>query len=287
MAMSLPFSHRLGAGKMKTLKDFLRSRAVDGRLPWAAQLEAAKAFDLTAREVEASALNLNLLPRRYQRNQQTISTGQQLRLFQSNVAIIGCGGLGGYVLEILARLGIGTLKVVDPDVFEEHNLNRQVVCTFSNLGLPKVEAAVKRGEGINPAVRIFPVQKRLDRSSGREILRDMDVVVDGLDNVPARMDLAELCQQLSLPLVHGSIGGWYGQIATQAPGDDTVQKIYGSLKSQQGIEQILGNPPFTPAAVAALQAAEVCKILLKQGTLLRNRILFINLLDMEMVKNEI
>jgi len=272
---------------MKELKDFLRSRAVEGLLPWAAELEAAGAFDLTLREVESSAMNLGLLPLRYSRNRQTISTGQQLRLFQSSVAIIGCGGLGGYVLEILTRLGIGTLKVVDPDCFEEHNLNRQFLCTFSSLGLPKVDAAVKRGAEINPAVEILPVQKKLDRSNGRDILLGVDVVVDGLDNVPSRMALAALCRELSYPLIHGSIGGWYGQVATQGPGEDTVQKMYASLDREGGIEKVLGSPPFTPAVVAALQAAEVCKILLQEGTLLSNRILFVDLFDMEMVKNEL
>lgn len=272
---------------MSGLSDFLRNRAVGGLLPWAVQREAASAFDLTEREVEAAALNLLLLPLRYQRNQKTISTAQQLELFQSKVAVIGCGGLGGMVLEILARLGVGTLKVVDPDVFEEHNLNRQLLCTLSTSGLPKVEAAARRVEQINPVVRLLPVQKKLDRANGSEILRDMDVVVDGLDNLSSRLDLADLCKELSLPLVHGSIGGWYGQLSTQKPGDDTVQKMYRSGGRERGIEEAFGNPSFTPAAVAALQAAEVCKILLKQGNILANRLLFIDLLEMEMIKYEI
>ncbi len=272
---------------MQDLNAYLQRRSVDGLVPWSVQLEAAGEFDLTVREVEASALHLNLLPCRYRRNQQTISTGQQLRLFQSRVAIIGCGGLGGQVLELLARLGVGTLKVVDPDAFEEHNLNRQVLCTLSNLGTPKVEAAAKRAAQINPAVRLISLQKKLDQANGREILGDLDAVVDGLDNVPSRKILADLCDELSLPLVHGSIAGWYGQLTTQGPGESTVRKIYASLKGEQGVEQTLGTPAFTPAVVAALQAAEVCKILLQQGTLLRNRFLFVNLLDMEMTQNEI
>jgi molybdopterin/thiamine biosynthesis adenylyltransferase len=272
---------------MASLEDFLRSRAAGGLLHWAVQGEAARAFDLTVREVEVTALNLSILPLRYQRNQKTISTAQQLELMLSKVAIVGCGGLGGQEVEILARLGVGTLKVVDPDVFDEHNLNRQLLCTFATLGLPKVETAARRVAQINPVVRLIPVQKALDRTNGYEILRDIDAVVDGLDNLPSRLDLANLCKELSLPLVHGSIGGWYGQLSTQNPGDDTVQKLYGSNGRELGIEQTLGNPPFTPAAVAALQAAEVCKILLKQGNLLAKRLLFIDLLEMEMVKNEI
>ncbi len=272
---------------MRDLNAFLRRRAVEGLLPWSVQCEAAGAFDLTVREVEVSALELNLLPCRYQRNRRTISTAQQLRLFQSRVAILGCGGLGGQVMEVLARLGVGTLKVVDPDVFEEHNLNRQVLCTLSNLGTPKAEAAAKRAAQINPAVRLLPVQEKLDRANGREILGDLDAVVDGLDNVPSRLDLADLCRDLSLSLVHGSIAGWYGQVSTQGLDDETVRKIYGSLKGEQGIEETLGNPAFTPAVIAAFQAAEVCKILLNQGTLLRNRILFVNLLEMEIITHEL
>jgi molybdopterin-synthase adenylyltransferase len=272
---------------MAELKDFLLSQASGDLLPWEGQMKAADAFSLTIAEIEEAALNFNLLPARYQRNRQTISIAQQLRLLKSKVAVIGCGGLGGYVLEIMARLGVGTIKAIDPDVFVEHNLNRQLFCTFSTLGHPKAEVAKRRVKEINPAVRCMAIQKMLNRSNGAELLGDMDVAVDALDNRTSRIDLAEICKELAIPLVHGAIGGWYGQMTTQKPGTDTIKKIYGGFEGDQGIEQALGNPSFTPAALAALQAAEVSKILLQEGAILYNRMLFINLLDMEMDINEI
>jgi molybdopterin/thiamine biosynthesis adenylyltransferase len=83
-------------------------------------------------------------------------------------------------------------------------------------------------------------------------------------------------------LVHGAIAGWYGHVATQFPGDDTLQSIYSSWKSGKGVEQTLGNPSFTPALVASLEVAEVCKLLVGQGTPLRGRQLMIDLYSMEL-----
>ncbi len=107
------------------------------------------------------------------------------------------------------------------------------------------------------------------------------VAVDALDSIPCRLELAEACTELNMPLVHGAIGGWYGHVATQLPGDDTVRNIYRNWVAGKGIEQQLGNPSFTPALVASLQVAEVCKILVGKGELLRRRELSIDLLEME------
>jgi len=221
------------------------------------------------------------LPARYQRNRRTISTPQQLGLFRSRVTVIGCGGLGGYVLEELARLGVGTIVAVDPDVFEEHNLNRQLLATPATLGLPKVVAATARIAEINPAVTVFPYRLAYDHTNGEELLLGSNVAVDALDSIQTRLALAESCADLGIPLVHGAIGGWYGQVTTQFPGDDTLQQIYRHWVDGKGVEQHLGNPAFTPAVVASLQVAEVCKVLLGEGEPLRRRKLIINLLDME------
>src|SRR6185369_3162533 len=108
--------------------------------------------------VEEVALDRGILPARYQRNRKAISVQDQLTLFRSRVAVIGCGGLGGYVVEELARLGVGTIVVIDPDVFEEHNLNRQLFSSPANLDTAKVEAAAKRIGEVNPAVNLVPIQ---------------------------------------------------------------------------------------------------------------------------------
>lgn len=266
---------------MKALLEFLNVHSKEGLLPWSALVEAKERFGLPFAKVEEAALVNGILPARYQRNRQTISVSQQLTLFQSKVAVIGCGGLGGYVIEELSRLGVGTIIAIDPDVFEEHNLNRQILSTPATLGWAKVEAAAARVAEINPAVTVVQVQAAYTPENGNELLLDARVVVDALDSIPIRLALAETCRTLGVPLVHGAIGGWYGQVTTQYPGDDTIQKLYSRWVEGKGVEQQLGNPSFTPALVASIETAEVCKILLSAGKTLRNRKISINLLDME------
>lgn len=260
---------------------FLEEWSRDGMLPWAAHCAAVKHFGLSHAAVERLALQNGLFPARYQRNRMMIDVHEQLRLFSSRVAVIGCGGLGGYVIEELARLGVGHLVAVDPDVFEEHNLNRQILATPNNLGLAKVEAARQRVEQINPAVTVTAVQDAFGLANGRELLSGVEVAVDALDSISYRLELAEVTGAVGIPMVHGAIGGWYGHVATQFPGEETVQGIYRHWVAGKGIEQQLGNPAFTPAVIASIEAAEVCKILLGKGELLRNRKLSIDLLEME------
>jgi molybdopterin/thiamine biosynthesis adenylyltransferase len=266
---------------MDTLPIFIRDHT-DGQLfPWDRQVEAADRFGVTMAQVEVVALERGILPARYQRNRKAISVSDQKTLFRSSVAVIGCGGLGGYVIEELARLGVGRLVVIDPDVFEEHNLNRQLLSSPANLGRPKVEAAVRRVSDINPAVTVIPHKLAFSSSNGSELLNSCSLAVDALDDIAVRLQLAECCSQLGIPLVHGAIAGWYGHVTTQFPGDDTLQTIYSSWKTGKGVEQSLGNPSFTPALIASLQVAEACKLLLGQGTPLRGRQLIVDLLSME------
>ena len=221
------------------------------------------------------------MPGRYQRNKSIISPADQLRLFRSSVAVIGCGGLGGYIVEEMARLGIGKIVVADPDTFEEHNLNRQLFSTLQALGTPKVEAAAQRVRDINPAVMVVPGREAFSKINAGVILKDIDVAIDALDNISSRIDLAETSNALSIPMVYGTVGGWYGQVATQMPGSRNVCDILKSYPEGGGIEKITGIPSFGPAVIAGIEAAETCKILLDRGSLLQNRMLFINLLDME------
>ena len=267
---------------MDTLPIFVRDHAEGHLLAWHREVEAAERFNVTLAQVEEVALERNILPSRYQRNRKALSVSDQLTLLRSSVAVIGCGGLGGYVIEELARLGVGRLVVIDPDVFEEHNLNRQLLCSPANLGTAKVDAAVRRVADINPAVSVTPERVAFSRKNGPELLAGSSVAVDALDNIPVRLELAETCARSGIPLVHGAIAGWYGHVATLMPGDTTLREIYASHGGERGIEQQLGNPSFTPAVVASLEVAETCKLLLGMGTPLRGRKLMIDLLAMEM-----
>lgn len=260
---------------------FLKERISCDVLPWSAQDCAAVRFNLSHAAVERIALSHGIMPARYQRNRKMMSVADQAKIFSSRVAVIGCGGLGGFVIEELARLGVGQLVAVDPDIFEEHNLNRQLLSSPANLGKPKVDAAVARVQEINPAVTVCSHHLPYTPENGHQLLAGCAVVVDALDSIAVRLQLAQSCAELNLPMVYGAIGGWYGQVATQLPGDSTVQRIYRNWTEGKGIEKELGNPSFTPAVVASLEVAEVCKILLGKGELLRKRKLSIDLLEME------
>lgn len=266
---------------MRNALTFLNEQTRDGLLPWSAQDAAAKRFGLSHGAVESLALQNGIFPARYQRNRNMINIEEQLRLFESRVAVIGCGGLGGYVLEELARLGVGQIVAIDPDIFEEHNLNRQILSSPSTLGQPKVTVAAERLAQVNPAVTVTPIKDYFCLANGFELLVGANVAVDALDSIPYRLEMAEVCTLAGIPMVHGAIGGWYGHVATQFPGETTVQNIYRHWVAGKGIEQQLGNPSFTPAVVASLEVAEVCKILLGKGEPLRNRKLSIDLLEME------
>ncbi len=267
---------------MADLKGFLKAAAEGDLLPWKAQVDAAEQFGLSLTEIEEASLEMELMPARYQRNRKMISTAQQLILLRSHVAVIGCGGLGGYVVEQLARLGVGRITAIDPDVFEEHNLNRQILSSPRLLGYSKAKAALERVREINPAVTLVPRAVAFGEANGEELVEGADVVVDAVDNVPTRMALSEVCGRLDIPLVHGAIAGWYGHVSTQFAGDKTLDVLYGRANKGPGVEKHLGNPSFTPGVAASFEVAEVCKILLGEGDLLRNRKLHLDLLAMEM-----
>jgi molybdopterin-synthase adenylyltransferase len=266
---------------MESLKEYLLARAEKGLIHLSVQAWAVKSFGLTFPAVEEAILELNLLPARYQRNQRSLSSRQQLVLFRSKVAVIGCGGLGGYIIEELARLGVGHITIVDPDTYEEHNLNRQLFSKLDNLGQLKVDVAADRIKEINPAVTIEAVQDAFTGKNGRDLLKKVDVVADALDSIPRRLELAEVCEKCVIPLVHGSVGGWYGQVATQFPGENTLQKIYSRYSGEGGIEKDLGNLSFVVPMIASMEVAEIVKILLGEGATLRGKMLALNLLDTE------
>jgi molybdopterin/thiamine biosynthesis adenylyltransferase len=266
---------------MKKLSDALKHHAEGDLLPLEAARIIAEESDLTIAGIEDAALCSGILPARYARNRNTISIAEQLMLFQSRVAVAGCGGLGGYIIEELARLGVGHLIILDPDVYEEHNLNRQLHSDIDALGRSKVTVAAERVQKINPAVTILPLAEPFTMENGARQFAGVHVVADALDNIPVRRALAKVCTVLGIPLVHGSIAGWYGQVIVQMPGDTTMETLYRDASEQKGQETLLGNPSFTPAVVGSIQAAEICKLILGTGIPLRSRLLMIDLLYMK------
>jgi molybdopterin/thiamine biosynthesis adenylyltransferase len=264
------------------LIDYLTTRAEGGFISLKDELRACSDLNLSFKEVEEAVFKLGLMPARYKRNYKTFSVEDQYRLFKSAVAVVGCGGLGGYLIEGLARLGVGTIKAIDPDVFEEHNLNRQLLSNLDNLGTSKAMAALQRLSSINPATRLIPINAAFSKDSADEILSDVQVVADALDSIHTRLVLIEECKRHGIPLVHGSIGGWYGQVSVQYPEDHTLKDLFEG-RGDKGIEAELGNPSFTPAMIASIEAAEVCKVLLGITSPLRGNLLVIDLREMNFV----
>jgi len=228
--------------------------------------------------IYSNKLNGGIIVGRYDRNMMCISEKENESLRHKTVAVVGCGGLGGYIIEMLGRLGIGKIIAIDGDVFEDTNLNRQILSHMENLGRPKALEAWERMKLVNPDVEILPVINKIDESNAKTILQRAEVVIDALDNISGRLILQNACEELGVPLVHGAIAGWYGQITTIFPGDRTLDKIYSGLKGSE-IKNPLGNPSFTPALTASIEVSEVLKLLIGRGELLRNKMIFLNLLD--------
>ncbi len=236
----------------------------------------ARKWGLKLKEVELLALETGVMPRRYLRNLGTVGFEGQKKLLKSRVAVIGLGGLGGYVSLALARMGVGTLVLVDGDVFADHNLNRQVLSEVSVIGEPKAEVARKAVARINPAVEVIAWKEFVRAENLDKILGGCQVAVDGLDSLPVRLELEEAARKAGIPLVHGAIAGFMGQVLTIFPEDPGLRAIYGESPPEKGAEVELGTPAATPMMVAAVQVQEVIKILLGRGQLLRRKLLLID-----------
>jgi len=236
-------------------------------------------FQTKFREVEILALRNNIIPERYQRNLGVLNSSEQIKLLQSKVAIIGAGGLGGTVLECLARMGIGELIIADKDRMADSNLNRQILSTETNLGQIKTEVAIKRIKEVNSSVEIIGHPVFINSDNVDKIIEGAEVVVDAVDNLPSRFVLQKACRNLKIPLVHGAIAGFNGQLTTIFPEDKGLELIYGLEGDlpEHGSEAELGAPTMIPALIASLEAQEVVKILLKRGKLFRNKLLYLDI----------
>lgn len=215
---------------------------------------------------------------RYIRNLTTISENDMKILKKSKVLIIGCGGLGGYIIEMLSRVGIGNITALDGDVFDETNLNRQLFSTTTNIGRKKVKVAEERVNDINPQIKFKGYNSLFTEENSDDIIKDQDIVIDAVDNVSTRLLMEKKCSKHNIPLIHGAIAGWYYQVSVVMPGDNTISKIY-SESDEKGIETLVGNPSYTPAAAASTQVSECIKVLLNKEVLLKGKLLYVDLLN--------
>ena len=222
-----------------------------------------------------------MFSKRYERNYKSISLEDQKKLGESTVAIVGCGGLGGTMAEELARLGIGRLILIDGDIFQESNLNRQLFSTEHNIGEKKVEAARKRLKSVNSEVKLTLFDKWFNEENAPTIFSGANLVLDALDSINRRIELERACHKLNIPLVYAGIAGWFGMLGVSLPGDFSVSKVFKEGEIDKGVEKEWGNPAFTPWVLSSLTVAEAVKILVGREPILRNSWLQVDLLYME------
>lgn len=199
------------------------------------------------------------------------------------VLVVGCGGLGGSVIEVLVRTGFSHLTVVDSDVFEETNMNRQLLCTTETLGKSKADAAAERAKLINPGIDITAIKERLDTGNAAELVRGCDIVIDALDNVATRLLLEKTCADENVVLIHGAVSGWQLQAAVCPPGAGVLEKLYreGPGENSTAAPAAPGGIAMIVFPCAAFEVSEAVKLLLGRPGVLYGKVLFFDLITKE------
>jgi molybdopterin/thiamine biosynthesis adenylyltransferase/rhodanese-related sulfurtransferase len=219
--------------------------------------------------------------KRYSRHIMLPEVGErgQGKLLDAKVLCLGAGGLGSPSSLYLAAAGVGTIGIVDDDVVDESNLQRQVLHNVERLGMAKVESARKTLQALNPDVKVIPIQDRLDSSNVLDIISQYDVIVDGADNFPTRYLLNDASLKLRKPVVHASIFRFEGQITTFLGNPDAGGPCYRCLYPDPppaGMApscQEAGVLGVLPGMIGTIQANEALKIILGVGETLSGRLM--------------
>lgn len=222
-----------------------------------AGVAAAAAFwDCSRRQAMAKLLEVGVWPLRFSRNRGIYSAREQATLMSSGAAVIGCGGLGGHVVTLLARLGVGALTLCDYDVFDESNLNRQLLAREGNLGRNKAAVAAEEVLAIASHVEVRTREAEANSATLPDILRGMDIAVDCLDSLETRLRVEAAAHELNIPFVHGAIAGNEGFAMLSRPGGVGLRALYDgdALDAGNNAEKKIGVPTVTPAGIAVLEA---------------------------------
>jgi len=219
---------------------------------------------------------------------------EQLMLRNSQITIIGCGGIGGAAIEILARMGIGSVRIVDKDVFDLSNINRQLMSNINNIGKSKTEVTKLKIRSINPLLEVKAFDEELDNENVSKIINGSDVVVDALDNLLSRVIVSRCARKLDIPFIHGAIHGTMGQISVFTSKTPTYEEIFklpsaGNKLTNRIIDKVhkldQEIPPVispVPNIIGCLQASEVLKVITGKGrSILAPRVLIYDLIREE------
>ena len=228
------------------------------------------------------------------RQMSIVTRSEQERFKDAKITVIGCGGIGGETIEMLARMGIGELVLVDKDAFDLSNLNRQTLASIADLGLDKNAVAAEKVRLINPYVKVTSYNEHVDQSNIDKIIGDSDIVIDALDNVLTRVIVSRKAKEKGIPYIHGAIHGTLGQITVFLPnseksyeemfnlpsvGKELNEETIGALKNvTSGVPPVIGP---TPNLIGCLEAMEAYKIITGVGKVtVAPKILTFDLLDL-------
>jgi adenylyltransferase/sulfurtransferase len=223
---------------------------------------------------------------RYSRHFLLSEVGEQgqAKLLDAKVLLVGAGGLGSPTALYLAAAGVGTLGLVDHDVVDLSNLQRQILHTNDRIGVPKVESARQTLTALNPDIQVIGYQERLSSENVMRLIQDYDVIVDGCDNFPTRYLVNDACVMTGKPNVHGSIFQFEGQASVFYPGKGPCYRCLfpeppppGAAPScaEAGVLGVL------PGLVGCVQALETIKLIVGAGKPLIGRMVYFDTLSME------
>lgn len=217
---------------------------------------------------------------RYNRNILVPQVGEegQKKLSQAKVLVCGAGGLGSTVIANLASVGVGTIGVVDNDVVELSNLNRQYIHKFENIGAVKVESAKKWVSDFNPETVVNTYQIRLDEDNYQEIVKDYDFIMDCFDSFKSKFLLNKIAVQTGKTLIHGGVTEFYGQATVIKP---TQTACLNCILSEPDANIVKGVLSPAVTTIASIEAMEAVKLILNIGENLENKLLSYNGLTMQ------
>lgn len=208
-----------------------------------------------------------------------LGVGGQLKLKDSRVLVAGVGGLGGAAATYLAAAGVGFIRIVDNGVIELNNLNRQIPYSEKDIGRHKVEAAAERLTSLNSDIIVEAVLQMITPENIDTLLKEIDLVVDGLDNFEARFIVNDKCVELGIPFIHGAVYSFEGRLMTVMPGEGPCLRclIPSPPPSYDNIP-VMGP---VPGVIGCLEALEAIKLITKIGKPFTNRILIFDGLSLE------
>ncbi len=207
----------------------------------------------------------------------------QTKLLESKVLLVGAGGLGSPIAVYLAAAGVGTLGIIDDDVVDLSNLQRQILHGTSDIGIPKTQSAEATITEMNPDVKVIPINERINSENAFQILEQYDLIIDGCDNFPTRYLINDACVMLGKPIVHGSIFQFDGQVTVLYPGKGPCYRCVFPEPPPAGLApscQEAGVFGVLPGIIGTIQAVEAIKILLDIGDSLIGTLLLFDALTM-------